>query len=120
MQSRLTLKKIILISGDIFLLYIALALTVFFGFWGEFNIETLEQHILPFSIIYFFWILVFYIFGLYDLHIVKSKLYFYTRSFGAMLVNLTLGMLFFYALPFFWIYFFRHSNNENELGALPK
>jgi exopolysaccharide biosynthesis polyprenyl glycosylphosphotransferase len=103
MQSRITLKKLVLFLGDTFLLYLSLVLTVFFGFLGNFNFEILVLHVAPFSIIYFFWLLTFYIFGLYDLHLSKSRIYFYSRSFGAMLVNLILGMLFFYAITLFGI-----------------
>jgi len=58
---------------------------------------------LPFSIIYFFWLVIFYIFGLYDLHLIKTKTSFYGSTLGALSVSLVLGMLFFYTTPFFEI-----------------
>ena len=103
MSNRITFKKFILLFGDIFLLYVSLFGTVFFGFINEFSLEIFRLHLASFSIVYFFWLLIFYIFGLYDLHLAKSRLYFYTRSFGAMLAGLILGMLFFYTIPFFGI-----------------
>jgi len=103
MPNKLVLKKFVLFSGDVFLLYLSLLITVFLGFLNEFSSEIFVLHFLPFSLIYFSWLIVFYIFGLYDLHLVKTKTSFYAQGVGAILVGLMLGMLFFYALPFFGI-----------------
>ena len=53
--------------------------------------------------LYFLWLIIFYIFGLYDLHLIKTNISFYTRAIGAISVNLIMGMLFFYTIPFFKI-----------------
>jgi len=52
---------------------------------------------------YFFWLIIFYIFGLYDLKIIKAGPFFYTKILGAILTCLGLGMIFFYLTPFFGI-----------------
>jgi len=103
MSNTLTLKRLLLVLGDIILLYFSLIITVFFGFFKEFNTEILLLHLLPFSIVYFFWLIIFYIAGLYDLHLIKTKTSFYTRALGAISFGLILGMLFFYTIPFFGI-----------------
>jgi len=103
MLNTLKLKKFLLFLGDVSLLYLSLFITLFLGFLGEFNSGTLVLHLLPFSIIYFFWLVIFYIFGLYDLHLIKSKINFYSRALGAIVSGLILGMLFFYTIPFFGI-----------------
>jgi len=103
MLNTLTRKKILLFLGDVFLLYLSLFITVFLGFLGEFSSAIFVLHLFPFSIIYFFWLVIFYIFGLYDLHLIKSKIDFYGRTLGAVLVGLILGMVFFYLVPFFGI-----------------
>jgi len=103
MTNTLRLKKFLLFLGDVSLLYLSLLITLFLGFLKEFNSGTLILHLLPFSIIYFFWLVIFYIFGLYDLHLIKSKINFYGRALGAILSGLILGMLFFYTIPFFGI-----------------
>ena len=103
MSNTVTLKKFILFLGDVFFLYISLFLTLFLRFLSEFNLEIFLLHLLPFSILYFFWIIIFYVAGLYDLHLIKTKLSFYTRVLGAIMGGLILGMLFFYSLPFFGI-----------------
>jgi len=99
----LSLRKILLFLGDIFLIYLSLFLTLLLGFFGEFSFEIFSLHLLPFSIIYFFWLVIFYIFGLYDLHLIKTKTSFYGSTLGALSVSLILGMLFFYTTPFFEI-----------------
>ncbi len=103
MSKILTLKKIFLFIGDIFLLYISLLMTLFFSYFGEFNYQVFAMHVIPFSIVYLIWLVIFYIAGLYDLHVIKTRTSFYARITAAMLVGLGLGMIFFYALPIFGI-----------------
>jgi exopolysaccharide biosynthesis polyprenyl glycosylphosphotransferase len=103
MSNSLTLKKLFLLLGDIFLMYVSLIITVRLAFLNGFGLKILILHLLPFSIIYFFWLIIFYISGLYDLHLIKTKISFYARTFGAILAGLILGMLFFYTIPFFGI-----------------
>lgn len=59
------------------------------------------EHLVPFSIIYFFWLIVFYIFGLYDLNIVRARETFYTRILSALLTALAVGISFFYLFPIY-------------------
>lgn len=96
-------RQILLFFGDILLLYLALFLALFFGFGKTFNWQIFLNHLLPFSIIYFFWLAIFYVFGLYDLHLIKNKISFYSRFLGAIFSGLVLGMIFFYLIPFFGI-----------------
>lgn len=103
MSIDLNLKKVLLFLGDISLLYFSLLLTVFFGFWGQSPSETFILHLFPFSILYFFWLVIFYVSGLYDLHLIKTKSSFYSRLAGAFFSILVLGIIFFYSLPFFGI-----------------
>ena len=61
------LKKFFLLFGDIFFLYFALYLTVIIGFWGAWNQTLFFSHVFLFSWLYVLWLVVFYIFDLYDL-----------------------------------------------------
>ena len=97
------LRQIVLIAGDIFIAYFALLLTCYFGFWGNFRWETFYQHLAPFSLLYFFWFILFYIFGLYDLNLIRPKLEFLARAGQCFLVCLLLGTSFFYLIPLFSI-----------------
>jgi len=95
------LRSIVLISGDIAIAYIALLLTCYFGFWGNFRWETFYEHLAPFSLLYFFWFILFYIFGLYDLNLIRPKFEFLVRAGQCFLVCLLLGTSFFYLIPLF-------------------
>ncbi len=97
------LRKFVLLLGDIFLLYFSLLLTVLLGFLGDFSFELFVLHLLPFSILYVFWLIIFYVFGLYDFHLIKTRTSFYASILGAIAIGLVLGMLFFYTFPFFEI-----------------
>jgi len=101
MSNTLRLKKLLLWAGDILILYISLLLTVFLGFWGSFSADILLLHLAPFSIIYLVWLIIFYIFGLYDLHLIKTKISFYSQAILAVGTSLIFGMLFFYTVPLF-------------------
>lgn len=103
MSRALNLRKLFLFWGDIILAYVSLAGTVLIGFWGSFSWGIFAGHLLPFSILYFFWLLIFYIFGLYDLNLIKTKFDFYPRLVGGLLASLGLSMTFFYLIPLFGI-----------------
>jgi exopolysaccharide biosynthesis polyprenyl glycosylphosphotransferase len=90
----LVLRNFLLLLGDISLLYLSLFLTVFFDF---------GMHFLPFSILYLFWLITFYIFGLYDLSIIRRKVSFFPRIIWAIATCFILGVIFFYLLPVFGI-----------------
>jgi len=89
--------------GDITLLYVSLFGTIFFGFGGEFRWKWFFLHLYPFSILYFFWLIIFYIFGLYDLTALRLRVVIYPKILGAVSAGLGLGMVFFYLFPFFGI-----------------
>lgn len=97
-------RKIILILGDIFLLYGSLCLALSFNFGRERALpEAFWNHVLPFSILYFFWLVSFFILGLYDLNLIRPKINLYRRLSGGLIVGVVLGMLFFYLVPIFGI-----------------
>jgi len=97
------LRQFVLIAGDIIIAYLALLLTCYFGFWGNFRWEIFQEHFLPFSLLYFCWFILFYIFGLYDLNLIRPKLEFLARTGQCFLACLLLGTSFFYLLPLFEI-----------------
>lgn len=95
------LRKIFLFLGDVLWLYTALLLTLLLGFWGYLDWQIFLEHLLPFSALYFFWLVIFYAFGFYELHFIRTKFYLYPRILGALFVNFFLGVILFYSLPFF-------------------
>lgn len=101
MLNTLNLKRLLLITSDIILLYISLLAAILFSYGKKFNWPTFIEHLVPFSILYFFWLAIFYIFGLYDLDIIRAKATFYTRILGGILTALAVGLIFFYLFPIF-------------------
>ncbi len=97
------IRQFILIIGDIVLAFLALLLTLNIRYWGNFNSNILNQHLLPFTIVYFVWIIFFYIFGLYDLKIIGPKGELFQRMAQCFSVCLIIGLAFFYLIPFFGI-----------------
>ena len=97
------LRQFILTMGDIVLAFLALLLALNIRYWGNFNSQIFNQHLLPFAIIYFVWIIFFYIFGLYDLKIIGPKGELTQRMFQCFSVCLVIGLAFFYLIPFFGI-----------------
>ena len=97
------IRQIFLILGDVFLLYCSLLAALFFGSWEIFNWGLFLEHLLPFSILYLFWLIIFYIFGFYDLDLFQTPFSFYTRTLTGLGFALVLGVTFFYLIPFFGI-----------------
>ena len=103
MFDALNLRKSFLFFGDIACLYFSFLGTIFFGFWGDFSWHWISLHLTPFTILYFFWLVIFYIFGLYDLRTIKAGPFLYTKIFGAILACFGIGIAFFYLIPLFGI-----------------
>ena len=97
------IRQVILASGDVAAALLSLLFTVFFGFWNNFSFEVLSAHLFPFFILYFFWLVAFYIFDLYNLNVSRMKFLFYPRFIQALILNFILGIGFFYLWPAFGI-----------------
>ncbi|MFA6308026.1 MAG: sugar transferase [Patescibacteria group bacterium] len=89
------MRKIILLFGDLILLYSSLAITL----WLRFSyIDSLlwSKHLGPFSIIFALWIIIFFINGLYEINKVQQGFKFYGSLVQNLLINTVLAMSFFY------------------------
>jgi exopolysaccharide biosynthesis polyprenyl glycosylphosphotransferase len=93
------LKTIFLISIDIILIYLSLLLVVLYRFHNKFDINLFTRYIIPFSIIYVVWFIIFYFWDFYKL---KRKWDFRT-IFKAMFMNGIIAIIFFYIIPYFQI-----------------
>ena len=91
-------KKIILLIGDVIVLYISLALTLTIRYKG-FNFNIFQSHFIPFSIIYLFWIIIFYIHDLYELDIAKNNIAFSSALIRALIISGIISVAFFYLVP---------------------
>lgn len=98
------LRKIILLSGDIFLFYSALFLTLFLRSFSASSSplsSVWNSHLAPFSIINSFWIIIFYIAGLYNLD--SKKFTNFITIAKTMTAGAIMAILFFYFIPYFGI-----------------
>lgn len=89
-------KKIILIIGDIVLLYLSLFVVLKLRFSENYNSEVLIQHLYPFSIIYIFWIAIFYINNLYSINHSQNTYRFYASIVKSFIFNSVFSVIFFY------------------------
>src|SRR3989338_9457352 len=92
-----------LFLGDFSSFVVALWLSLFLRSFEIPSQDLFLTHLLPFSLLFVLWILVFYIAGLYDKHtaILKSKLPSILAN--TQIANSTLAVAFFYFVPFFGI-----------------
>lgn len=95
-------KKWLLLAGDVAVLYLALFLTIYARYQENWQSQW-ETHLLPFSIIYFCFLLCFYIIGLYDLTLARNNLHFFVTLIRAVLINAAIAVGFFYFIPYFGI-----------------
>jgi len=91
------MRKIILLIGDLLLLYGALAITLWLRF-SYLDKELLLKHIGPFSIIFAVWIIVFFINGLYEINKVQQGFKFYGILVQNLIINTLLAVAFFYII----------------------
>ena len=97
------IKRIILLTGDVLILYTSLWLTLFIRYGAKFDSNLWNQHFWPFTIIYVVWLIVFFIAGLYDISLARNNITFYSTLFRGLAINISLAVTFFYFLPFFGI-----------------
>ena len=96
-------EPLVLLLGDLSSFVAALWLSLFLRSFEIPSRDLFLTHLLPFSLLFVLWILVFYIAGLYDKHtiILKSKLPSILAN--TQIANSTLAVAFFYFVPFFGI-----------------
>lgn len=96
-------EAFILFFGDIFFFVFSLWISLWLRFAEVPSSERFIVHIVPFSILFTVWVLVYFIAGLYEKHtlILKSKLP--SVIFNAQLVNSVIAIIFFYSFTTFRI-----------------
>ncbi len=93
----------ILFWGDIVILFSSFWLTLIVGFWGDFNQEIIESHSVPFFFLHIGWVIILFLFNLYELKLSKPNIS-NLKNIGQALVScFLLGIVFFYLTPFFEI-----------------
>lgn len=93
------LKKIILVIGDILVLYCTLYLTLLVRYAQIPGLKLWMDHFFPFSIIIVVWIIIFYISELYNLSYAISNWHFFRLSLRSFIAGGVISSLFFYLVP---------------------
>ncbi len=92
------MKRFFLFLGDVLILYFSLYLTLFIRYGGGLS-EQVSIHLVPFSLLFIFWLLVFYIAGLYELNLSRNSPEFYSSLLTSVAVSAAISVLFFYLIP---------------------
>lgn len=92
------IKKLILLIGDVIILYASLVITLTIRYQG-FDFNIFKEHLLPFSIIYLLWLIIFYIHNLYDLDLAKNNIEFSSALIRALIIGGFISIAFFYLAP---------------------
>lgn len=96
------IKQLTLICGDIIALYAALFCMIGVRY-GVFTQEYVGAHLMPFTVVFVFWIGIFYIAGLYDVHAIRTTF----ESVRAIAISVfsgsILAVILFYIIPYFHI-----------------
>ncbi|MBI2003505.1 MAG: sugar transferase [Parcubacteria group bacterium] len=92
------MKRFFLFLGDVAILYLSLYLTLFIRYGQNFNSQILG-HLIPFSVLFILWLIVFYIANLYELNFSKNSAEFYSSLFTTIAVSAAISVLFFYLIP---------------------
>ena len=93
----------LIIFGDFIAFWVSFILLVLIRFNVQDYDLAVNTHILPFIILYISWVLVFYIFGLYDLITIKPTIPYLQRWIMAIVFSFGIGILLFYFVPIFGI-----------------
>lgn len=92
-------RQLILLCGDILSYNIGLLLALTVRTWNFPTIHQIETHVWLFAFIFFCWVIVNYINGLYDLIRCNNNYPFYRRYGETALFSLIVGVILFYLAP---------------------
>lgn len=96
------MRKFLLFLGDVITLYLALFLTLYIRHGRNFG-EQISIHLLPFTLIFMIWVLVFYITNLYEISFTKNNIYFFSDLLYSITAISAISIFFFYFIHFFGI-----------------
>lgn len=93
------IKKLVLLGGDVIVLYLSLYLTLAIRYWGNYDDRTWTAHFWPFTLIFIIWVVIFYISNLYNLNLAVNNLKFYQSTGRALAIAGLASLAFFYLMP---------------------
>lgn len=93
----------LIVFGDFVSFAISFLILILMRFNNANYLYAIHTHTLPFIILYLFWVLIFYVFGLYDLVTIKPTIPYLKRWILALISSFFIGLLLFYLVPIFGI-----------------
>ncbi len=93
------IKQIFLLFGDIVVLYLSLYLSLCIRHLETPSFELWQNYFNVFSVIFVFWLLIFYISGLYDLYIAVNNSKFFQLAINSLIIASIFSIVFFYIFP---------------------
>ena len=93
----------LIVFGDFVSFLVSFILLILIRFNKSSYSHAINSHTVPFIILYLFWVLIFYIFGLYDLITIKPTIPYLKRWILALISSFIVGLLLFYLVPIFGI-----------------
>jgi exopolysaccharide biosynthesis polyprenyl glycosylphosphotransferase len=93
----------LIIFEDFIAFYVSLLIILFIRFGGSLFFWALNIHLFPFTILYLSWVLIFYLFGLYDVLNIRPTIPYLKRFGSALIVCFVVGIFLFYFVPIFGI-----------------
>ena len=93
----------VIILGDFVAFLVSFILLIFIRFQRQEYFLAIHSHTAPFLVLYLSWVLIFYVFGLYDLIAIKPTIPYLKRWIIAILCSFAVGILLFYFIPIFGI-----------------
>lgn len=102
MQSKRA-RKIAFFAADLLLFHLALFITLALRYGSLPDLDLWLSNQLPFLIVYFLWMVIFYVAGLYDMEKFISEKEIRNRTFKTMITAGVLAIMIFYLVPYFKI-----------------
>ncbi|MEX0918838.1 MAG: sugar transferase, partial [Candidatus Paceibacterota bacterium] len=96
-------EAFVLLAGDIVLLYLSLYLTLIIRYGPAGAGSAWPAHLIPFSLLFVAWIIIFFISGLYEKHTLFFRKKLPAILLNAQIASIVVAMLFFYLIPYFGI-----------------
>jgi exopolysaccharide biosynthesis polyprenyl glycosylphosphotransferase len=95
-------KKLVLLLGDVAILYLSLVITIALRYPLQDFKGRLNGHLLPFSVIFVLWLLIFYLFDMYQDRALRNEASILQSLTWAILVSGTFSIVVFYLLGGFF------------------
>lgn len=93
----------VVLLGDVLFFFLALWLTLFVRYFEIPSASLLYNHIVPFSILFVAWIVIYFMAGLYDRHTVLFKKKLPDLILNTQALNVVVAAVFFFSVPYFKI-----------------